>query len=339
MNNLGKQLKERTVLIASDIIGEDGFRRLQKLARVYGSRDLSQRQIDELLPRVDALIVLLWPGFLTRERLQKMKRLRFVQSILVGVNHIPFSHLHSEVIVSSNAGAYSLEVGEHAFGLLLSAAKRIVEAHSLVAGGRREFGEFRGFAEEILVLRGRTLGVVGYGGIGSVVARLGRAFGMKVLAFTRGKRTAKGVPFKRGRKGLEGLLRESDAIILAVPLTKSTSGMIGTRELSMMKRSAILVNISRGDIVDQSALYHHLAKTPSFKYATDVWWFKEGKETLTTEYPFTSLPNFVGTPHISGPTGIASGRPGRTAVENTIRYLRGLRPKKIVKRSEYSVAG
>jgi phosphoglycerate dehydrogenase-like enzyme len=111
--------------------------------------------------------------------------------------------------------------------------------------------------------------------------------------------------------------------------------MIGAKELGLMKRDAVLVNVSRGDIVDQRALYEHLAANGSFRYATDVWWYREGRETLETELPFAKLPNFVGTPHTSGPSTLAGGEPQRAAVSNTIRYLRGLRPRNVVNASEY----
>ncbi len=337
MKGLAIRLKRHNVLVTSDLVGEADLGRLARFSNVYSSSTLDQKELDELLPQVDALVIFSWPGFLTKETLARTSGLRFIQSILVGVNQVPFRDLSEKVIVCSNAGAYSQEVGEHAFALLLTATKKIVETHDSMTKGRLDFGEFRGVADDILVLRGRTLGVVGYGGIGAVVARLGRAFGMEVLAFSRRRRTARGVEFRRGSRGMVTLLRDSDAVVLAVPLTRTTAGMIGSKELSMMKRDAVLVNISRGDIVDQRALYEHMKRNPGFKYATDVWWFREGKETLTTDYPFASLPNFVGTPHISGPTGIATGRPARMAVDNTIRYLKGLRPKNIVERSEYAL--
>jgi len=87
--------------------------------------------------------------------------------------------------------------------------------------------------------------------------------------------------------------------------------------------------------VDQAALYSHLKANPEFRYATDVWWFREGRESLETDCPFTKLPNFVGTPHMSGPTAVASGRPAAMAVENVLRYLRGGKPRNIVDREEY----
>ncbi len=337
MKGLAIRLKRHKVLVTSDLVGEADLRRLASFSKVFSSSTLDQKALDELLPQVDAIVIFFWPGFLTKETLARMKRLRFIQSMLVGVNHVPFRDLGEKVEVCSNAGAYSQEVGEHAFGLLLSAAKKIVETHDSMTRGRLDFEEFKGVAGDILVLRGRTLGVVGYGGIGAVVARLGRAFGMEVLAFSRGRQTARGVEFRLGRRGMETLLRDSDAVVLALPLTRTTEGMIGNQELSVMKRDAVLVNISRGDIVDQRALYEHMKRNPGFRYATDVWWFKEGKETLTTDYPFASLPNFVGTPHISGPTGIATGRPARMAIDNTIRYLKGLQPRNVVERSEYAL--
>ena len=329
-------LKRQNLLITTDLIRD--ISGLQRVAEVYRSSELEEGALTNLLPQVDALLILSWPGFLNEESLRAMTRLRFIQNILVGVNHIPFESLSNRVTVCSNAGAYSLEVGEHAFGLLLTAAKRVVETNNSVKTGKTDFKEFRGVADDILVLHGKTLGVIGYGGIGAAIARLGRSFGMRVIALPRRRgRVEKGVELRYGRGALPGLLAEADAVVIAVPLTKSTEGMIGAKELLMMKKSAVLVNIARGDIVDQAAIYDHLKQSPKFTYATDVWWFKEGRETLITEYPFTSLPNFVGTPHISGPTALSSGRPQKMALENTLRYLKGLPPKNVVRKSEYLV--
>ncbi len=331
---MASSLKRHNLLITTDLVQD--ISSLQRVAEVYRSNELEEGALTNLLPQIDALLIFSWPEFLTEERLGGMKQLRFIQSILVGVNHIPFDKLGNRVIVCSNAGAYSPEVGEHAFGLLLSAAKRVVETNNSVKMGKTDFREFRGVADDILVLRGKTLGVIGYGGIGAVVARLGKSFGMRVIALPRKRgRVERGVEERWGRGALPGLLAEADAVVIAVPLTRSTEEMIGARELLMMKKSAILVNISRGDVVNQGALFEHLKLSPKFTYATDVWWFKEGRETLITEYPLTSLPNFIGTPHISGPTALSSGRPQKMAVLNTIRYLKGLRPENVVRRSEY----
>ncbi len=326
----------RKVLVTSERVGQEDLGRLSKVADVVESWKLDERAILDVLPQIDAAIVLSWPSFLTRENLTGMKRLRFVQTVMVGVNHVPFRDLPERVVVCSNAGAFSLEVGEHAWGLLLAAAKKIVETHISVREGGRAIASFRGEEKDVTVLKGKTMGIAGFGGIGRAVTKYARACGMKVVAFNRSRREEPGVTFLYGRKGLERLLAVSDAVLISLPLTKSTDRLIGAKELSSMKRDAIVVNVARGDIVDQVALYEHLAANPSFRYATDVWWFKEGSETLETERPFARLPNFIGTPHVSGPAGLAGGGPQRVAVENMIRYLRGLKPKNVVDRSEYS---
>src|SRR2546428_3357611 len=176
----------------SDLVGSSEVRRLRKFANVYRSSDLDEKTLADRLRQTDALLISLWPEFLTDEMLRSMKRLRFIPGILVGVDHIPFQTLGRTVVVCSNAGAYSLEVGEHAFGLLLSAAKRVVDTRNSAARRQTDFTEFRGTADDILVLRGKTLGVIGYGGIGAVVAELGRSFGMKVIALSRSRRSASG---------------------------------------------------------------------------------------------------------------------------------------------------
>ena len=326
----------KNILVTSDNIREENLGRLSEAANVYASWKMTEKSIEAVLPNIDVLVVFLWPRLLTASNLAKMQRLKFIQSILVGVNQVPFENLDEKVRVASNAGAYSIEVGEHAWGLLLAAAKRVVEHDGRIRHGAKELREFSGEAAELTVLSWKTLGIVGYGGIGRAAAGYAKAFGMDVFAFTRAKKEEKGVQFFRGKKGLDTLLKRSDVVILSLPLTNSTYRLIDRRELSLMKDSAILVNIARGDLVDQESLYSRLKSCPTFRYATDVWWFRKGQETLLTGRPFTGLPNFIGTPHMSGSTAVASGRPGRLATGNVLRYLRGENPLHVVDRSEYT---
>ncbi len=326
----------KIVLVTSDTVGKENLARLAKAAKVYTSWEMDSANIDRILPEVDVLVVFMWPSFLTGEALSKMKRLRFLQSILVGVNHVPFRNLGVEVIVASNAGAYSLEVSEHAWALLLAAEKKVVEHHLRIRDGAKALGEFSGEPAKIVVMKGKTLGIVGYGGIGRSVEKYARAFGMRVIAFGRRRKGSGGKKLLFGKEGLDRLLRESDAVLLSLPLTRSTVGFIGERELSIMKDTAVLVNIARGDLVNEEALYGHLTAHPNFKYATDAWWFEGGRETLEPKFPFATLANFIGTPHTSGPTGTVSGRPGRLATDNVLLYLRGREPKHVVERSEYA---
>jgi phosphoglycerate dehydrogenase-like enzyme len=323
------------LLVGTDVVDTKSIEKLSNYSTVYALASTSGDRLGDILPSIDVLLAFSWPKELTPENLQKMTRLKFVQSILAGVNHVPFANLNKDVIVSSNAGAYSDEVAEYALALLISAAKRIVELHISLKEEKWTLRRTLDAGTEVTILRDKVLGILGFGGIGTSVAMMARGFDMRVYAYSRGAKSAKGVKIFEGEDGLSSVLRESDAIVLALPLTNQTTRIINRERLSEMKSTCILVNIARGELVDEKALYEHLVANPKFRYATDVWWYRESRESLKTDYPFLSLPNFIGTPHVSGPSGLATGKPVRLAVENTIRFLRGLRPNNIVDQREY----
>ena len=323
------------VLVCTDVVDDKSIRALSKYSKVYKLADFTEDRLNEVLPSIDCLLVFSWPSQLTSQRLQEMTSLRFIQSILAGVNHIPFASLNKSVIVSSNAGAYSDEVAEYAWALLLSAAKRIVELHVSLREQKWTLKRTLDEGSEITVLRKKILGILGFGGIGTVVGRIAKGFGVQIYAYSRKKSAAKGVKFFTGPSGLSELLKKSDGVVLALPLTSQTARIMNAERLSEMKKDGILVNVARGELVDEKAMYEHLVANPNFRYATDVWWYRENRESLKTDYPFLSLPNFIGTPHVSGPSGLATGRPIQLAVENTIRFLKGLRPRNIVDPEEY----
>ena len=326
------------VLVCTDVVDDKSIRTLSKYSKVDKLADLTGDCLDEVLPSIDCLLVFSWPSQLTNERLQKMTSLRFIQSILAGVNHIPFASLNKSVIVSSNAGAYSDEVAEYALALLLSAAKRVVELHVSLRDQKWTLKRTLDEGSEITVLREKVLGILGFGGIGSVVGRIAKPFGMQIYAYSRKKSAARGVKFFTGPGGLSELLKKSDGVVLALPLTSQTAKIMNAERLSEMRKDGILVNVARGELVDEKAVYEHLVANPNFRYATDVWWYRENRESLKTDFPFLSLPNFTGTPHVSGPSGLATGQPVKLAVENTIRYLKRLRPRNIVDQEEYKTS-
>src|SRR6266704_2294255 len=326
------------LLVGTDVVDRKNIDRLSEYSTVYTLADLMGDQLASILPTIDVLLVFSWPRELTQESLEKMTRLKFLQSILAGVNHIPFASLNKNVIVSSNAGAYSDEVAEYALALLLSAAKRVVELHVSLRDQKWTLKRTLDEGSEITVLREEVLGILGFGGIGSVVGRIAKGFGMQIYAYSRKKSAAKGVKFFTGPSGLSELLKKSDGVVLALPLTSQTARIMNAERLSEMKKDGILVNVDRGEIVDEKAMYEHLVAKPNFRYATDVWWYRENRESLKTDFPFFSLPNFIGTPHVSGPSGLATGQPVKLAVENTIRYLKRLRPRNIVDQEEYNTS-
>ncbi|HVB96062.1 MAG TPA: 2-hydroxyacid dehydrogenase [Nitrososphaerales archaeon] len=305
-------------------------------AKVYWLDDLDERELDSLLPSIDCMLVQAWwPDSLTPERISRMSRLRFIQSGLAGVNHIPFKHLGKRIMVSSNAGGFSSGVAEFALALMLAAAKRVVKLDYALRNGEFDPAGWAHLFREVVLLRGRTLAILGYGGIGRSVGSMGRALGMNVIAFSRHASPESGVQVFRGGEGLLRVLRKSDAVVIALPLSKLTVGLIGTAELAAMKNDAILVNVARAEIVDEEALYRHLVKNQQFTYATDVWQIRRGKETYSSKFPLLKLPNFIGTPHVAGGSAALTGEPGKAAAENVVRYLRGEAPQNVVDPSEY----
>jgi phosphoglycerate dehydrogenase-like enzyme len=324
----------KTEVLISTPSEKSYFQPLSTYAQLNWLEELNEDQLDRILPSVEAIFAFTWPKGLDAKALSKMGKLRFIQCELAGVNSIPFRELGESVMVSSNAGAYSQEVAEYAWGLLLAASKRIVRydaalrAPDFVRPPAPELGK------QVILLKGKTLGVVGYGGIGRTVAAIGKSFGMRICAFSR-RTTNDDVELLQGKSGLEKLLRSSDACVLALPLSKLTRDMIGAKELAVMKANGIIVNIARAEIVNESALYDHLVKNPDFVYATDVWWTEDGKESFSPRLPFLKLDNFLGSPHTSGPSALATGEPVRHAVDNLLRFLKHETPQNVVNRSEY----
>jgi phosphoglycerate dehydrogenase-like enzyme len=329
-------VSEKPNLLVTNSFVKGSFDGLLQYANVYWLDQLDERAVDRLLPSIDCMLVQTWwPDSLTPEKISRMVRLRFIQSGLAGVNHIPFKHLGRRVIVSSNAGGYSVGVAEYAIALMLAGAKRVVKLDQALRTEKFSPSEWNRLVREILPLRGRTLGVLGYGGIGRAVGAMGRAFGMNVIAFSRHRDSEGDVQVFHGGEGLRRVLSVSDAIVIALPLSKLTVGLIGAAELAATKRDAVLVNVARAEIVDEEALYLHLVKCPQFVYATDVWQTKRGRETYSSKFPLMKLPNFIGTPHVAGGSSALSGEPGKSAADNVVRFLRGEAPRNVVDPSEY----
>jgi phosphoglycerate dehydrogenase-like enzyme len=322
------------VLVGSGYVGAD----MEDLARAAELSFLDAMTDDELareLPEFDAAIVLGWPSRIGADKIGLMKKLKFVQTELAGVNSVPFGSFRPEVKVSSNAGAYSRAVGEFAIALLFAASKRIVKYDARIKKGSFKRDSFVRLGREVALLRAKTLGVLGLGGIGKVAAELGEGVGMKVIAYSRHGPAEPGVELFAGRDGLNEVLGRSDAVVVALPLTKLTVGLIRKEELWTMKDDAILVNVARAEIVDETAVYERLSSTPSFTYATDVWYTVDGRESYAPRTRLLELENFIGTPHLSGPSASVGGEPRRLAKENLGRFLRGEPPHNVARREDY----
>jgi phosphoglycerate dehydrogenase-like enzyme len=250
---------------------------------------------------------------------------RLIQFVTAGVDYIPLGDLPPGLPVACNGGAYSEPMAEHTVAMTLAALKRLFVEHTkLVAGTFDQFRLNR-------MLAGSVCGIVGFGGIGVATARLMRGLGAKVHAVNRSGTSPEPVDWMGTTAQLDQLLAASDVVILSLPLTPASHGLIGARELAGMKPDAVLVNLARGEIVDEAALFAHLQATPSFTACIDAWWIEPVRHgRFSMEHPFLALPNVIASPHNS-----ASARGWRfvalrRAVENARLALLGQQPRYLV---------
>ena len=135
---------------------------------------------------------------------------------------------------------------------------------------------------------------------------------------------------------LDALLAEADIVVVSLPLTRATDGLIARRELSLMKPDAILVNVARAAIIDEDALYEHLESNPSFSAGIDAWWQEpRGQGEFATRRPFLELPNVIGSPHNSAIVAGSLTESAARASDNVARHLRGKPVRNLVDRSDY----
>lgn len=242
----------------------------------------------------------------------------FLQVFSAGLDHVPFGRVPAGVTVAGNAGGWAEPMAEHVLAMVLALAKRLSVEHEELRRGA--------FNEDLPTreLRGRTCAILGFGATGRAVAALARAFGMRVEALNTSGSTGEPVDFVGTLADLERVLRVSDVVVLTLPLTAATRGLIGARELDWMRDDAILVNVARGSIVDEAALYHHLREHPLFSAGLDVWWDEPGAgEQFGLALPLLDLPNVLGSPHNSGIVDGWFTFGLRRAAENVRRYLLG----------------
>ncbi len=303
--------------------------RLTGRAEILIRRDLSDEDLVRRAPQVDVLVTGGFPRDIPTEVWPRMVRLRLLQTIAAGVDHLPYDRIPATVTLCSNAGAHRISIAEHSMALLLAAAKGLVGHTDAIRQGR--------FPQDVMgsSVRGKTLGIIGLGGIGGEAARLASGLRMRVIGVNRRGTTDAPVAWCGTLADLDRLLQESDFVLLSVPLTKDTMGLIGTRELRLMRPDAILINIARGKLIRERDLYDHLRANPRFTAALDVWWrYPQGEGYPFTE-PFQELPNIVMTPHVAWAIPEQARWSLEGALDNVVRFLSGESLRNVVDRAEY----
>jgi phosphoglycerate dehydrogenase-like enzyme len=294
------------------------------------SYELSDSERLAVLQRAEVLLAWELAKELPPGALHQAPDLRFVQLLSAGVDAIDFSALPSWPVFASNAGAYAPEMAEHVLAMALSLAKRLPQRHAAMAAGRFEKWH------PSLVLEGAVCGILGFGGIGVATARLMRAFGARIYAVNRTGETSEPVEFAGTLADLDLVLSASDVIVISLPLTLTTRGLLGKRELSLLKPTAIVVNVARGAIIDQAALYEFLSANPQAGAGIDTWWHEPaGDSPFQVDYPFFELSNVIGSPHNSSIVPGTMLAAARVAAQNVLRYLHGDQIAGVVRREDY----
>jgi phosphoglycerate dehydrogenase-like enzyme len=243
---------------------------------------------------------------------------QLLQIVSAGLDDLPFDSLPPGVLVAGNSGAFARPMAEHALAMALCLAKRLPEEDAAM---RR--GQFNQMAPNLL-LCGKKAAVLGLGGAGKAVAGLLRALGMEIFALNTSGRTDEPVAFVGTRDDLATILADAQLVVLTLPYTHLTHELIGAREMAMLRPDAILVNVARGEIIDQKALYEHLRTHPACKAGLESWWvepLRHGRFELAA--PLLDLPNLLASPHNSFNVPEWPRLALEAAFANAGRFLRG----------------
>jgi phosphoglycerate dehydrogenase-like enzyme len=288
-----------------------GFPRLRELADVeyFDTLPGSESALIDRIRDADAVINIRSSSRFTDEVFRQCPRLRLVSLWGTGTDNVDLAAAAKHgVTITNTPGVSAFSVAEHCLALMLAAARAIPTQDAAVRAGTWPRGQG-------IELRGKTLGIVGLGAIGRRFAELGRAIGMRVIAWTMHPDSSFGIELVE----FDHLLRTSDVISIHVRLSPQTVGLIGTREFALMKRTALLVNTARGAIVDEAALVEALSTNRIAGAALDVF----TTEPFPPGHPLTNLPNVVLTPHSAGITPEALEAGLQMAIENVRSFLAG----------------
>jgi phosphoglycerate dehydrogenase-like enzyme len=280
-------------------------------------QDLAQQldRVKDATVIINSRSIVKWPA----ETLAQLPNLRMIGLCSIGTDAVDLEQARTNgVLVSNIPGKTAPIVAEHTLGLLLAVAKRTAYQTGLLRSGKWQ-------RMENVLLRGKTLGIVGTGNIGSEVARLGRAIGMKVIAWTRNPSPEQAAKLGVRYVELDTLFRESDVVSVHVALTPETRHIIGRREIETMKEGALLVNAARGQVVDQEALVDALNSGHLGGAGLDVF----DEEPLPTDSPLLRCEQVVLTPHVGDMTPEGTEWLNEGVVDNVIAFFEG-HPQNVV---------
>src|SRR4030043_1464436 len=305
------------VLLYEDM-HEDGKAILKEKADLFIAERLDEPYLIDHVKDIDG-IILRANGKVTRKMMESALKLKVVGRHGVGVENIDLEAATEKGIwVVNTPDANDASVAEHFFGLALMLSKMLKKGDVALHEGRWE-ARYQYIGNE---LHGKTLGILGFGRIGKTVGRMGhKGFEMKILYYDTIQYKEVEEEIKARKVTLDELLSKSDFVSINLPMLPETKGLVGERELGLLKPTAYIINLARGPIWDEKALYRVLKERKIAGAGSDVF----EVEPATKDHPLFQLENFIGTPHMAAHTDEALKRMSRVA-EDIIRVLEGKKP-------------
>ena len=310
-------MKKYKVLLYEDM-REEGKSVLREKAEILFARSLEEGSLVQEVKEIDGIIIRA-NGKVTRRMMEAAPGLKVIGRHGVGVENVDLEAATEKGIwVVNTPDANDISVAEHFFGLALMLSKMLKKGEMALREGRWE-ARYQYIGNE---LHGKTLGILGFGRIGKAVGRIGhKGFNMKVFYYDALRYEEVEKEIEAVKTNLEEVMTGSDFISINLPMLPATKGLIGEREFGMMRPTAYILNLARGPIWDEKALYKVLKEGKIAGAGADVF----EMEPAAKEHPLFQFENFIGTPHSAAHTEEALRRMSLVAVD-ILRVLEGKEP-------------
>lgn len=309
----GEKEKQQCLKLIADINPDITVKEISQLMSAENEGDrAAEEQLDALLAEVEV-----YCGFRPQKNLiSRAPKLKWIQAMSAGVERMLTDDIRESAVVMTNvSGIHAIPIAEFVIGTMLMFVKHSPLYFQLKS--EKKWERIR-----TGILNSKTLGIVGLGSLGREIARLSKAFDMKVLATRRSAKEvgqAENVDVVFPLKQLHEMLGESDFVVLSLPLTAESRGLIGEAELRAMKSSAYLINIARGGVIDEEVLIRALEEKWITGAGLDVF----AKEPLSPDSKLWELPNVIFSPHVSGGMENYVSLATEVFCQNLKRYLNG----------------
>ncbi len=291
-------MNKKKILVIDDYT-QEFFNELAKFGKVTKATEIDERvQLDDV-----NILVVRSKTRVDKGLVDRMRNLKFVITATHGMDHICVGYLKEKKIECYNAPVQSYDVAQGIMAYILAFSTKLLEGDRSMKRGEWKKKELKGFR-----IKGKTLGVIGYGRIGKEVAKMAKSLEMKVVTYD---------PYAKGSKfavSLDGLLKESDFITLHIPLTNETRGMIGKKEISKMKEGAYIINTARGGIIDERALLNALDEGKLSGAALDVCEAQPPFQNKVSD-SLVKHERVIATPHSIGQSTEAVHEKGKKVME------------------------